>query len=98
MPPKTILSYIRKIFNKPSPNSPPQKNENKKENKTYSSDANIDEFVNDICKFFTNTPVVYIDVGAYIGEVFSKLLDTQKINIESACLIEPNPQRDRKST
>lgn len=58
----------------------------------YSGDADIDDFINDIAPFFDEKSVVYVDVGAYIGEVFFKLLDLNKIHVKRALLIEPNPK------
>lgn len=71
----------------PAPIKPPQK---------FSSDADIDDFIEDIAPFFLNRSIVYVDVGAYIGEVFTKLLASKKIKIREAHLIEPNPESYRK--
>ncbi len=57
----------------------------------FSSDADIDDFIEDIAPFFCNRSIVYVDVGAYIGEVLTKLLDSRKIALCEAHLIEPNP-------
>ena len=58
----------------------------------FSSDADIDDFLEDIAPFFRNRSIVYVDVGAYIGEVFTKLLSFKKIKVREAHLIEPNPE------
>lgn len=58
----------------------------------FGSDAQIDDFINDIAPFFAGRAITYVDVGAYIGEVLLKILDTRKINIREAHLIEPNPE------
>lgn len=71
----------------PAPIKPPQK---------FSSDADIDDFIEDIAPFFCNRSIVYVDVGAYIGEVFTKLLASKKIKIREAHLIEPNPESYQK--
>jgi FkbM family methyltransferase len=62
------------------------------EKQKFSSDADIDDFIEDIAPFFRNQSIVYVDVGAYIGEVFTKLLDSKTIIIREAHLIEPNPK------
>lgn len=56
------------------------------------SNDNIEGFVNDIAPFFTNKSITYVDIGAYIGEVFIKLKKFKKINIRQAHLFEPNPE------
>jgi FkbM family methyltransferase len=58
----------------------------------FSSDAYIDEFINDISSFFKNNSIIYVDIGAYIGEVFTKFILSEKISIKEAHLIEPNPE------
>jgi FkbM family methyltransferase len=62
-----------------------------KEEKKYSGDAKVDEFMNDIAPFFSQKAITYVDVGAFIGEVFMKMNDLKKINIREAHLFEPNP-------
>ena len=62
----------------------------------FSSDADIDDFIEDIAPFFLNRSIVYVDVGAYIGEVFTKLLASKKFKIREAHLIEPNPESYQK--
>lgn len=62
-----------------------------RQNKKFSSDADIDDFINDISPFFANRSIVYVDVGAYTGEVFIKLLAAKTLRIREAHLIEPNP-------
>lgn len=57
----------------------------------FSSDADIDDFIEDIAPFFKNRVITYVDVGAYVGEVLLKILDTAKIKVREAHLIEPNP-------
>ncbi|ADH86526.1 FkbM family methyltransferase [Desulfurivibrio alkaliphilus] len=58
----------------------------------FSSDANIDDFIEDITPFFYDRHITYLDIGAYIGEVFRKILSTKKVRIREAHLIEPNPE------
>lgn len=58
----------------------------------FSGDAQIDEFIDDISLFFRESPISYVDIGAYIGEIPQKIIESGKIRIRSACLIEPNPK------
>jgi FkbM family methyltransferase len=58
----------------------------------FSSDADIDDFITDFAPFFHNRLITYVDVGAYVGEVLLKILDTKKIKVREAHLIEPNPE------
>jgi FkbM family methyltransferase len=62
-----------------------------KENVKTSSDADIDDFINEIAPFFYNRSVTYVDIGAYIGEVLTKLHQSKKLKIREAHLFEPNP-------
>jgi FkbM family methyltransferase len=57
----------------------------------YSSDAKIDQFINDITPFFYNRSITYVDIGAFVGEVFMKINDLGTIAIREAHLFEPNP-------
>lgn len=82
-----VAEGVHQINPVPAPVKPSQK---------FSSDADIDDFIEDIAPFFLNRSIVYVDVGAYIGEVFTKLLASKKIKIREAHLIEPNPESYRK--
>ncbi len=82
-----VAEGVHQINPIPAPVKPLQK---------FSSDADIDDFIEDIAPFFLNRSIVYVDVGAYIGEVFTKLLASKKIKIREAHLIEPNPESYRK--
>ena len=68
----------------------------KRQQQKLGGDADIDDFINDIAPFFSGRSIVYVDVGAYTGEVFFKLLATKKIRIREAHLIEPNPESYRQ--
>lgn len=85
------LAPLKTIQSAPTPEPAPPKQAQK-----FSSDADIDDFIEDISPFFRNRAIVYVDVGAYIGEVFTKLLAFKKIKIREAHLIEPNPESYRK--
>lgn len=86
--PLTILKNIKEV---PKPEVAPLEQQQK-----FSSDADIDDFLEDIAPFFRNRSIVYVDVGAYIGEVFIKLIESKKIKVREAHLIEPNPESYRK--
>lgn len=58
----------------------------------FSSDADIDDFIADLRGLFQGEPIAYVDVGAFIGEVFRKLWLSKAIDIREAHLIEPNPE------
>ena len=73
-----------------------QREKSNQQTKKFSSDADIDDFINDIAPFFSGRSIVYLDVGAYIGEVYLKLLQSGKIIICEAHLIEPNPDSYKK--
>lgn len=47
-------------------------------------------FISDCECFLYGRPITYIDVGAYHGEVFRRLCESE-INVREAHLIEPNP-------
>lgn len=57
----------------------------------FSGDASIDDFISDIHPFFFQKNINYVDVGAYVGEVLRKLIDSEKLRIIEAHLFEPNP-------
>jgi FkbM family methyltransferase len=57
----------------------------------FSSDAEIDDMLVDIAPFFYGRSLTYVDVGAFVGEVFLKLSSAKEIKIREAHLFEPNP-------
>jgi FkbM family methyltransferase len=85
------------VFEKPNTvieiknNSPKSKVTTADEKQKFSSDAEIDDFIRDAAIYFKNRLIVYVDVGAFIGEVFLRLVASKSINIREAHLIEPNP-------
>ena len=48
------------------------------------------EFLSDIKPYFADRHIVYVDIGAFRGDVYQSLKDS-KINILEAHLFEPNP-------
>ena len=59
--------------------------------KKTSSNADIDDMLTDIRPFFAGKQITYVDIGAYVGEVFLKIIDSKAIKIREAHLYEPNP-------
>lgn len=55
------------------------------------SEAGIGEFLKDIEPFFYNKNITYVDVGAFIGEVFFEVRRSKRLKIREAHLYEPNP-------
>lgn len=53
--------------------------------------AGIGEFLKDIEPFFYNESITYVDVGAFIGEVFFEIRRSKRLKIREAHLYEPNP-------
>src|SRR5690606_21986874 len=62
------------------------------DSRSYGSDAQIDDFIEQVAPFFDHGRITYVDVGAYVGEVFLKLQSSGRIFIEEAYLFEPNPE------
>ncbi len=62
------------------------------QSKSIGRDDDIDELIEDLSLFFYGRFIVYVDVGAYVGEVFKKLFDSRKVKIREAHLFEPNPE------
>jgi FkbM family methyltransferase len=52
--------------------------------------GSLEEFLHDIEPFFYGKSLTYVDVGAYVGKVFKKLV-ASGLRIREAHLIEPNP-------
>lgn len=55
-----------------------------------SGQAGFESFLEDITPFFYRRSLTYVDVGAYDGEVFEKILGS-KLKVREAHLVEPNP-------
>ena len=47
-------------------------------------------FITDIEPFLYGRPITYVDVGAYVGGVFTELIESA-VRVRTAHLIEPNP-------
>lgn len=62
----------------------------------FSSDADIDDFLKDIEPYFYKRHLTYVDVGAFVGEVFLKMVNSGRLNIREAHLYEPNPDSYEK--
>ena len=61
---------------------------NNKKNK----DDNVDVFIKDLDFFFNGKNITYVDIGANVGAVYSKIIDTAKnFRVHEAHLYEPNP-------
>ena len=58
----------------------------------FSSNANIDDFIDDIEPFFLNKKLTFVDVGAYVGEILEKITSENKLTIREAHMYEPNPE------
>lgn len=55
------------------------------------STKGLSQFIADCECFFYGRPITYIDVGAYHGDVFRRLCESE-VNVRDAHLIEPNPR------
>ena len=51
----------------------------------------VNSFVSDISPYFGGRKIVYVDIGAFRGEVY-QALSSQGIGFKEAHFIEPNPQ------
>jgi FkbM family methyltransferase len=89
---------------RPIKTSQQSKNDPKANNKTSpnitvkktSSNADIDDMLADIRPFFAGKQITYVDIGAYVGEVFLKIIESKAIRIREAHLYEPNPKSFHK--
>jgi|GEM_PF-1687218 len=55
-------------------------------------DADIEDLIADLELFFNGKAIIYVDVGAYMGNVFLKFnRSIEKFKIHEAHLFEPNP-------
>lgn len=63
---------------------------------SFSQDASIDNMIADIKPLFYGRSLNYVDVGAFIGEVFLKLSSSPCIKLREAHLIEPSPENYNK--
>ncbi|MBB5497997.1 FkbM family methyltransferase [Paraburkholderia sp. MM5384-R2] len=60
--------------------------------KANKGDADIDDLLADLELFFNGKAIIYVDVGAYVGDVFLKIKrSSKKFRIHEAHLFEPNP-------
>jgi FkbM family methyltransferase len=60
--------------------------------KANKGDADIDDLLSDLELFFNGKAIIYVDVGAYVGDVFLKIKRlSKKFRIHEAHLFEPNP-------
>jgi FkbM family methyltransferase len=60
--------------------------------KVNKGDADIDDLLVDLELFFNGKAIIYVDVGAYVGDVFLKIKrSSKKFRIHEAHLFEPNP-------
>ncbi|WP_185218877.1 FkbM family methyltransferase [Paraburkholderia dinghuensis] len=60
--------------------------------KSGNGDAEIDDLIMDLELVFNGRAIVYVDVGAYVGDVFLKIRRSAKtFRIHEAHLFEPNP-------
>lgn len=62
------------------------------ETKKQGGDADIDEFLQDLEPFYYNRNLTYVDVGAFVGDVFYKIHKSPKLRVREAHLFEPNPE------
>lgn len=63
---------------------------------SFSQDASIDNLIADIKPFFYGRSITYMDVGAFIGEVFLKISQSPDIRVRETHLIEPSPESYNK--
>ncbi|MEC3766364.1 FkbM family methyltransferase [Cupriavidus sp. SS-3] len=54
-------------------------------------DANVEQMLRDIAPYFRGRSLTYVDIGAFVGEVFIRLKESGCIKIREAHLFEPNP-------
>lgn len=71
-------------------------NKEKAATKKASGDADIDDMISDLKPFFSGRHITYVDVGAYVGDVLVKILDSKGIKVREAHLYEPNPSSFEK--
>ncbi|MCX7131150.1 FkbM family methyltransferase [Aeromonas sp.] len=58
----------------------------------------FDNFIEDIEPYLFGKSITYVDVGAFVGDVFKYIVDSKKIRVREAHLIEPNPESYEKLT
>lgn len=56
----------------------------------------FDNFVEDIEPYLFGKSITYVDVGAFVGDIFKFIVDSKKIRVREAHLIEPNPESYEK--
>jgi len=59
-------------------------------------DAGFDDFINDLKPFFYPRFITFVDIGAFVGNVFLKILNSKDLKIREAHLYEPNPESYRQ--
>lgn len=62
----------------------------KKLEKANRPKGGLDEMIEDLKPFFNGRRLTYVDVGAYVGDVFAQL-KRSKLKIREAHLFEPDP-------
>ncbi|WP_130466466.1 FkbM family methyltransferase, partial [Corticibacter populi] len=82
--------------NAPYSASPTTTNGGATTKRIFSSDANIDDFLNDLVPFFFEQSITYVDVGAFVGEIFIKFHQNKNFRLREAHLFEPNPESYKK--
>ncbi|HAW0441422.1 TPA: FkbM family methyltransferase [Escherichia coli] len=56
----------------------------------------FDDFIDDIEPYLYGKSITYVDVGAFVGDVYKFIIDNKKIRVREAHLIEPNPESYEK--
>lgn len=51
----------------------------------------FDCFIDDIEPYLYGKSITYVDVGAFVGDVYKFIIENKKIRVREAHLIEPNP-------
>ncbi|EPK7361503.1 FkbM family methyltransferase [Kluyvera ascorbata] len=56
-----------------------------------SDTTGFDCFIDDIEPYLYGKSITYVDVGAFVGDVYKFIIENKKIRVREAHLIEPNP-------
>lgn len=64
--------------------------------KNSGGDADIDDFLEDLEPFYYKRNLTYVDVGAFVGDVFQKIHSSSCVKVREAHLYEPNPDSYRQ--
>ena len=59
--------------------------------KSKRPEGNFQQFLEDVTPFFYRHRVTYVDVGAYMGEVFEQVLSSS-LKVGEAHIVEPNAE------